>query len=75
MAPVIFPFEADAGAIEGDDAGIGDGDAVGIAGEIGEHGIGAGEGTLGIDNPCDRKSSGEENEHDVLKPLTAIQRV
>jgi hypothetical protein len=48
---------------------------MGIAGEIGEHGIGTGEGTLGIDKPCDRKSSGEENEHDVLKPLTAIQRV
>jgi hypothetical protein len=65
----------DAGAIEGNEARIGDGDAVGIAGEIGEHLVGTGEGRLCIDKPCDRKSSGEENEHDVLKPLTAIQRV
>ena len=28
-----------------------------------------------IDNPCDRESSGEENEHEVLKPFIAIQRV
>ena len=60
LAPVIFPFEADAGAIEGDDAGIGDGDAVGIAGEIGEHGIGTGEGTLGIDNPLHAAQGLEE---------------
>ncbi len=26
-------------------------------------------------NPCDRESSGEENEHEVLKPFIAIQRV
>ncbi len=32
---------------------------------------------LGIEsnNPCDRESSGEENEHEVLKPFIAIQRV
>jgi hypothetical protein len=75
VAPVIFPFEADTLAIEGDEAGIGDGDTMGVAGEIGEHLIWAGEGTLGIDKPCDRKSSGEEDEHDVLKPFIAIQRV
>ena len=45
VAPVIFPFEADTVAIEGNEAGIGDGDAMGVAGEIGEHGIGTGEGT------------------------------
>ena len=31
--------------------------------------------SLEVANPCDRKSSGEENEHDVLKPFNAIQRV
>ncbi len=30
---------------------------------------------LEYDNPCDRESSGEENEHEVLKPFIAIQRV
>jgi hypothetical protein len=28
-----------------------------------------------VHHPSDRKSSGEENEHDVLKPFIAIQRV
>ena len=51
VAPVIFPFEADTVPIEGDEAGIGDGDAMGIAGEIGEHGIGTGEGRFGIHKP------------------------
>ncbi len=31
--------------------------------------------SLGGNNPCDRESSGEENEHEVLKPFIAIQRV
>ena len=51
VAPVIFPFEADTLAIERDEAGIGDGDAMSVAGEIGEHLIWAGEGPLGIDKP------------------------
>jgi hypothetical protein len=51
-------------------ARIGDGDAMRIAGDIGEHLVGAGEGTFGIDHPCDRKSSGEENEHDGLMNMT-----
>jgi hypothetical protein len=46
VAPVIFPFEADTLAIEGNETGIGDGDAMGIAGEIGEHLIWAGKGRL-----------------------------
>ena len=55
VAPVIFPFEADMLCIEGDEARIGDGDAVGVAGEIGEHLVGPGKGTFGVDHPCDRK--------------------
>ena len=51
VAPVIFPFEADTLAIERDEPGIGDGDAMSVAGEIREHLIWAGEGTLGIDKP------------------------
>src|SRR6266478_6072165 len=51
LGPVVFPFEGDAGLVEGDEAGIGDGDAMGVAGEIGEHRLGAAERALGIDNP------------------------
>ena len=60
VAPVILPFEADTLAIEGDEAGICDGDAMGIAGEIGEHGIGTGEGTFGIDKPIHTAKGFEE---------------
>jgi hypothetical protein len=37
--------------IHGDEAAVGDGDAVGVAGEIGQHGLRATEGALGIDDP------------------------
>ena len=73
--PVVLPFEGDALVVEPDQACVRDGDAVGVAGEIGEDGLRSGEGPFGVDDPCDRKSSGEENEHEVLKPFVAIQRV
>ena len=73
--PVVLPFEGHAGFVEHEEPGVGDRDAVGVAGEIGEDGLRTGEGSLGVDDPCDRESSGEGNEHEVLKPFIAIQRV
>jgi hypothetical protein len=35
----VLPFEGDAGPIERDEPGVGDRDAVGVAGEIGGHGL------------------------------------
>ena len=49
--PVVFPFEGDALVVERDEPGVGDGDAVGVAREIGENGLGSGEGPLGVDDP------------------------
>src|SRR6185295_15262962 len=51
VAPVIFPFESDTFAIEGDESGIGDGDAMSVASKIGEYLVRTGEGTLGVDHP------------------------
>jgi hypothetical protein len=34
---------------------------MGVAAEIGEHLLGAGEWTLAVDDPCDRRSPGKEN--------------
>ena len=48
---VVLPFERDAGFVECEEPRVGDGDAVGIAREIGEHGLGSGEGSLGVDHP------------------------
>ena len=73
--PVVLPFEGDALVVEPDEARIRDRDAMGVAREIGKNGLRPSEGSLGVDDPCDRKSSGEEDEHEVLKPFGAIQRV
>jgi len=75
LPTVVFVAEGDAGIVVGDQTLIGDRDPVGVTREIGEHSLGAAERRLGIDHPCDRESSGEENEHEVLKPFIAIQRV
>src|SRR5262249_58545469 len=43
--------EGDSTFVESDEAGVGDGDAMCVAGEIGERRLGPGEGWLGIDEP------------------------
>ena len=53
---VILPFEGYARVVEREEPGVRDGDAVGVAGEISEHGLRSGEGSLGVDDPCDRKA-------------------
>ena len=39
------------GLVEGEDAAVADGDAVGVAGKVGEHLLGSAERALGIDVP------------------------
>ena len=51
--PVILPLEGDAGLVGRDQPAIGDGDAVGVARQIGEHGLRPAERPLGIDHPLD----------------------
>src|ERR1700756_3444722 len=50
IAAVVFVAEADTGLVERKQALVGDGDPVGVAREIGEHGLRAGERWLGIDH-------------------------
>ena len=45
--PIVFPFEGDARDVEPDQTAVGDGDAVGITAEIGEHRLWSGEGAFG----------------------------
>ena len=47
---VVLVAEGDAGLVERNQTSVRDGDPVGIAREIGEHGLGAGERRLGIDH-------------------------
>src|SRR5271163_1741429 len=51
IAAVVFVAEGDAGLVERNQTLVRDGDPVGVAREIGEHGLGASERRLGIDHP------------------------
>lgn len=48
---IVFAAEGDGLGVGMDQPAVGDGDAVGIAGELGEHGFGPSEGRLGVDHP------------------------
>ena len=48
---IVFPSESDSTTVAGDQAAVGDGDAVGITRQIGQHGLWPAERTLGIDDP------------------------
>jgi len=61
VVAVVFPGEADLTIVEPPQPAVGDGDAMGVAAQIGQHLLGAGERTLGVDHPCDRRSPGKEN--------------
>src|SRR5437667_12774118 len=61
VVAIILPAEADLALRKTDQAAVGDGDAMGIAAEIIEHLLGSAERSLGVDDPCDRRSPGKEN--------------
>ena len=48
---IILPAEGDLAVRESDQPVVGDGDPVGVAGEIMEHMLRSAEGRLGVDNP------------------------
>ena len=64
--PVVLPFEGDAGVVEGDEPGIGDRDAMGVTREVGENGLGPGEGSLGVDDPLGPARSREDGVEGAL---------
>ena len=48
---IVSPAEGDAIVLEGHEAMVGDGDAMGVAGQVVENVFGAAEGWLGVDDP------------------------
>src|SRR5260370_28299937 len=50
---IIVPAEGNRGIGHAEEAGVGDGDAVGVAAEIGQYLSRSAEGWLGIDHPVD----------------------
>lgn len=59
VMPIILPAEADPAIGQADQAGVGDGDAVRVAAEIGQHLFGAAEGRLGVDDPLELAALGQ----------------
>src|SRR6266581_8797852 len=51
VAAVVLVAEGHAALVESNEATVRDGDAMGVAGEIGEHCFWPGEGRLGVDKP------------------------
>ena len=58
---VVSPTEGDLAFGHGQKPGVGDGDAVGIAGKVGEDLGGSGKGSLGIDDPVRFGGSAQES--------------
>ncbi len=74
---VVAIAETDALAVEGDDSGVADGDAVGVVGEIAEDLLRSAEGRLAVDDPiggtgpCQEQVQGDRvGEH----PLGQLER-
>src|SRR4051794_28746752 len=51
VLPVVLPAEADLAVVDGDQPAVRDSDAMGVAPDIGEDLVWAGEGPLGIHHP------------------------
>ena len=51
-ASIILVAKGDAGLVERVEPSVRDGDAVGVAREIGEYGLGSRERGLGVNHPC-----------------------
>jgi hypothetical protein len=58
---IVFPAEPDLPILEPDQAAVGDGHPMGVAAEIVEYLLRTAERSLGVDDPCDRRSPGKEN--------------
>ena len=59
LGAVILPFEGHTLVVKGNEPRVDDGDAVGVAGEIGEHGTRSGKRPLGVDDPIDLAQAAE----------------
>ena len=63
---IILPAEGDLVVLEGDEAMVGDGDAMGVAAEIAEDVMGAAEGWFGIDDPWLTEQGAQESAEGFL---------
>jgi len=63
---IIFPAEGDLVLVEGHEPVVGNGHAMGVAGQIAQHMLGTTEGWLGIDDPVLAEQWAQEGAEDLL---------
>jgi hypothetical protein len=63
---IILPAESHLVVLEGDEAVVGDGDAMSVAGEIAENVMGAAERRLGVDDPVLTEQGAQEGTEGFL---------
>jgi hypothetical protein len=63
---IILPAESHLVVLEGDEAVVGDGDAMSVAGEIAENVMGAAERRLGVDDPVLTEQGAQEGREGFL---------
>ncbi|ESY64380.1 hypothetical protein X743_31420 [Mesorhizobium sp. LNHC252B00] len=59
MVAIVLPAEADLSLVQAHEAAVGDGDAMGVAAQIGEDLFGTAERGLGVDDPFDAFQSSQ----------------
>ena len=72
IAAVVFVAEGDAGLVERDQTPVRNGDPVGVARKIREHGLGAGERRSGIDHPSLLPDPGDLTQETVAVSETGL---
>src|SRR6266496_4182784 len=71
--PIVLVFEADSVFVERDQPAVGDGDAMGVAGQISQYRFGSGEGPFAVDVPSDLAQRRQEGgEGSALGELTML---
>ena len=63
---IILPAEGNLVMLEGQETVVGDGDAMGVAGEITQHMMGTAEGWLGVDDPVLTEQGAQERAERLL---------
>ena len=63
---IVLPAEGNLIALEGQETVVGDGHAMGVAGEIAQHMMGSAEGWLGIDDPVLTEQGAQEGAEGFL---------
>ena len=73
---IVFPAKRDAIILESHQTMVGDGDAMGVAGQIVQHMFGTAEGWLGVDDPvlAEERDAGKRRKRRGLEQAAGVSR-